>query len=150
MQGVSNDRDKPAPPRGAAKRAPTFGHDLGKPKTNPFGHPIVKPPDVPRDEFGEDLITGQYEGDELTIMRGKRPTHSALRHLEKKHDTLAALVLPLVGKVDGIHTMMARAEEAREAQEKREQARRDARGKWIIALIPVLAAAIAAIAVAVR
>lgn len=131
-----------------SKRPPTHADDRDhqKPKTSPYGHPIVPP-----HEFGEDdPITGQYEGEALDQMRRKRPTLARIGHLEKKHDELHGTVLRMDGKLDGVHDFMARADAAREALAKREQARRDARGKWILAVITALGVAVAAIAAAVH
>lgn len=122
--------------------------DHQRPKTSPYGHPIV-----PKGEFeGPEVATGVLSGDELKAARARRETHERLEKLEETKDEHIAAIAGIGGQLGVLVKHAEDTEAYRRAREQREldAAERERVRKWWIAIIGAIAAAIVAIVAAVR
>lgn len=99
---MKDDEDKAARSRDDERhrrRSPSAGQPATHHRTPAGGVP------APDSEGWEDP-TGNYQGDELALIRSRRPTKMRLARLEAKHDSLVGDVSQIKSSVSGIEGQM--------------------------------------------
>ncbi len=104
--------------------------------------------DAAASTFGDDEVTGQYEGEELHRMRARRPTVERIQRLEDKHDATLATVNKMSGKLDTLLELAGAEADARTERAKAEAVERESRRKYIVPIITAVGIAAAAVAAA--
>lgn len=107
-------------------------------------------------DFPEEEVSGVYEGEELRVLRARRPTAKRLERLEVKHDELSKTVTrvelavtsshgELTGKLDTLVAHAAAATVERERRSAEDALERERKRKHIVPTIKALGVALALI-----
>jgi hypothetical protein len=73
--------------------------DIYTPKTPAKGHAVPV-------AIEEEEVTGKHDGDELAMLRAKRPTHDRIARLEVKSDDAAKSNARVEGKLDAVLVLL--------------------------------------------